>query len=179
MNETLASTIEKLVNKFDGSTIEFAGETSIILPAEKIDEAARLIHDQFGFDLLSALTAVDYFPEETPRFHLFYRFTSIAGRQTLNVRVHVPAILPQVPTLESVYRSANWHEREVFDMFGIRFVGHSDMRRLLMPHDWEGHPLRKDYPLGYEEPEFSFNYDEIDVRKPHATRQGASQDREA
>jgi len=168
MNETLSSTIEKLVKKFDGKTIEFAGETSLILPVEKLSEAARLIHDEFGFDLLSALTAVDYWPEENPRFHVFYRFTSIPNHQTLNVRVPVPALSPQVPTLENVYHSANWHEREVYDMFGISFVGHSDMRRILMPHDWEGHPLRKDYPLGYEEPQFSFNFDEIDVRKPHA-----------
>jgi len=171
MSETLASTVEKLVNKFGGQTIEFAAEgTSLILPAEKIEEAARLIHDEFGFDLLSALTAVDYFPVplENPRFHLFYRFTSIANRQTLNVRVPVPAISPMVPTLENVYHNANWHEREVYDMFGISFVGHSDLRRIIMPHDWEGHPLRKDYPLGYEEPQFSFNFDEIDLRKPHA-----------
>lgn len=169
MNETPASTIELLVKKFNGQTLEFAAEgTSLVLPAEKIAEAARLIHDELGFDLLSALTAVDYFPEENPRFHVFYRFTSIANRQTLNVRVPVPAVSPQVPTLEGVYHSANWHEREVFDMFGISFVGHSDLRRILMPHDWEGHPLRKDYPLGYEEPQFSFNFDEIDVRKPYA-----------
>ena len=168
MSEILASTVEKLVKKFDGDTIEFAGETSVILPAEKIAEAARLIHDDFGFNLLSALTAVDYFPAEDPRFHLFYRFTAIAGRLTLNVRVPVPALSPRVPTLENIYHNANWHEREVYDMFGISFVGHSDMRRILMPNDWEGHPLRKDYPLGYEEPQFSFNYDEIDVRKPHA-----------
>lgn len=169
MNEKLAPIIETLVKKFNGQTIEFAAEgTSLVLSAENISAAARMIHDEFGFDLLSALTAVDYWPEESPRFHLFYRFTSIANRLTLNVRVPVPALTPRVDTLENIYHNANWHEREVYDMFGITFVGHSDLRRILMPHDWEGHPLRKDYPLGYEEPQFSFNYDEIDVRKPHA-----------
>jgi NADH-quinone oxidoreductase subunit C len=168
MNEMLSSTIEKLVKKFNGQTSEFAGETSVILPLEKIGEAAAFIHDDCGFDLLSALTAVDYFPEESPRFHLYYRFTSIANRLSLNVRVPVPALAPQAPSLEKVYHNANWREREVYDMFGITFVGHSDLRRILMPHDWEGHPLRKDYPLGYEEPQFSFNFDEIDVRKPYA-----------
>ena len=168
MNETSASIIDKLVERFDGEKIEFAGEASVILPVGQILSAAKAIHDEFGFDLLSAITAVDYWPDENPRFHLFYRFTSIPNRMTLNVRVPIPGLEPAAPTIEGVYKSANWNEREIYDMFGITFTGHSDMRRILMPEDWQGHPLRKDYPLGYEEPQFSFNYDEIDVRKPHA-----------
>jgi NADH-quinone oxidoreductase subunit C len=170
MSTNLSTIIEKLVKKFDGQTIEFAGEPSVILPAARIAEAAKMIHDQFGFDMLACITAVDYWPAspENPRFHLFYRFNSIPNRMTLNVRVPVPALEASVPTIESVYHNANWQEREIYDMFGIQFTGHPDLRRILMPQDWEGHPLRKDYPLGYEEPQFSFNYDEIDVRKPHA-----------
>jgi NADH-quinone oxidoreductase subunit C len=84
------------------------------------------------------------------------------------LRVPLQGTDAELPTIESVYLNANWFEREVYDMFGILFKGHSDLRRLLMPKDWEGHPLRKDYPLGYEEIQFSFNFDEIDRRKPYA-----------
>jgi len=71
-----------------------------------------------------------------------------------------------VPTLTGLYKNANWRERELWDMFGIRVEDHPDLRRLLMPKDWDGHPLRKDYPLGYEEPQFTFNFEEIDISKP-------------
>ena len=168
MAETLATIIEKLVKEFDGQAIEFAGEPSVILPVARIAEAAAMIHDQLGFDMLSTVTAVDYWPEENPRFHLFYRFNSLPTGLTLNVRVPLLGLEASAPTICGIYKSANWNEREVYDMFGIKFTGHPDLRRILMPQDWEGHPLRKDYPLGYEEPQFSFNYDEIDVRKPHA-----------
>lgn len=160
--------VDKLVARFKGEKIEFAGEASAVLTVDKLLEAAKAIRDEFGFDMLSTMTAVDYWPEENPRFHLFYRFNSLPNRMTLNVRVPISALAPVAPTIESVYKSANWNEREVYDMFGIKFEGHSDLRRLLMPEDWQGHPLRKDYPLGYEEPQFSFNFEEIDVRKPHA-----------
>jgi NADH-quinone oxidoreductase subunit C len=113
------------------------------------------------------LTAVDYFPQE-PRFMVAYRLYSMPNNVYIGLRVPVPGDDRQLPTIESVYPNANWHEREVYDMFGVEFEGHSDMRRILMPHDWEGHPLRKDYPLGYEEVQFTFNFDEIDRNKPYA-----------
>ena len=85
----------------------------------------------------------------------------------LCLRVPLDGNVPHIPTIEGVYPGANWHEREVYDLFGIAFDGHSDLRRILMPHDWEGHPLRKDYPVGYEEVQFTFNAAEIATRKPH------------
>jgi NADH-quinone oxidoreductase subunit C len=126
-----------------------------------------LLRDKFEFELLSALTAVDYFPKQSPRFHVIYQLSSIAKNVTVQVRVPVNGDQPKVPTAAFVYEVANWREREVADMFGIEFEGHPDPRRILMPDDWDGHPLRKDYPLGYEEPQFTFNFDEIDVRKPY------------
>jgi NADH-quinone oxidoreductase subunit C len=86
----------------------------------------------------------------------------------IGLRVPISGHNPYIPTLEGLYSNANWREREIWDMFGIRFEGHSDMRRILMPHDWQGHPLRKDYPLGYEEVQFTFNAEEIEQGKPYA-----------
>jgi NADH-quinone oxidoreductase subunit C len=165
MNE--AKFIADLQAKFGGETYEFRGDTALFVSRENIIEAATHLRG-VGFERLSDITAVDYFPQEAPRFHLVYQFTSISQHATLALRVPIPGISPAVATLEGVYPNANWRERELFDMFGIMFEGHSDLRRILMPEDWQGHPLRKDYPLGYEEPQFSFNFEEIDVRKPYA-----------
>jgi NADH-quinone oxidoreductase subunit C len=144
------------------------------------------LRDEFKFNFLSSLTAVDYWPKLQPRFHIIYQLFSHEHNQRLCLRVPVDVPVanasdrnstsvvssapiypsaPSVPTVETVWPVANWHEREVFDMFGIRFEGHSDLRRILMPADWEGHPLCKDYPLGYEEPQFTFNYEDIKIRK--------------
>jgi NADH-quinone oxidoreductase subunit C len=117
--------------------------------------------------LLSALSASDYWPQEAPRFHVVYQLTSLAKNLSLQLRVAVNGNDPRVPSSTRVYAAANWRERELLDMFGIEFDGHPDPRRILMPEGTEGHPLRKDFPLGYEEPQFTFNFDEIDLRKPY------------
>jgi NADH-quinone oxidoreductase subunit C len=159
--------IRALQSQFNGEQLEFRGELTLLIRQDQLLEVARKVREM-GFERLSDITAVDYFPQEDPRFHVVYLFTSLSHRATLCVRVPVPGVYPSVATIEGVYPNANWRERELFDMFGIDILGHSDLRRILMPHDWEGHPLRKDYPLGYEEPQFTFNFDEIDVRKPYA-----------
>ncbi|MGA9532559.1 MAG: NADH-quinone oxidoreductase subunit C [Anaerolineales bacterium] len=147
----------------------FSGDTTLVIKPTAIVDTATLLRDEpeLAFDFLAMLTAVDYFPEE-PRFVVAYRFYSTSNNVFIGLRVPLSGDKPEIPTIESVYSNANWHEREVYDMFGVEFSGHSDMRRILMPHDWEGHPLRKDYPLGYEEVQFTFNFDQIDRNKPYA-----------
>ncbi len=167
MEKKLQPIVEKLAKEFGASVSEQQGDTSLTIPTDKLVEAIQGVQS-LGFELLSALTAVDYWPQENPRFHVLYQFTSVAKNLRLGLRVPVPGIKPSLPTVSHIYRNANWRERELWDMFGIHFDGHPDLRRILMPADWEGHPLRKDYPLGYEEPQFTFNYEEINLRKPYA-----------
>jgi NADH-quinone oxidoreductase subunit C len=116
--------------------------------------------------MLVDVTAVDYWPQEEPRFHVVYQLYSMRNNLLLRLRVPLNGSLPHVRTVEGIYPSANWFEREVWDLFGIRFDNHSDPRRIIMPADWDGHPLRKDYPLGYEEVQFSFNQDQVSQHKP-------------
>jgi len=148
---------------------EFRGQTTVVLKGDVLKDACTLLRDdqELSFGFLAALTAIDYWPTE-PRFHVVYQLYSHQHAQFIGLRVPVQGEEPSTPSLEPVFVNANWHEREVFDMFGINFEGNSDLRRILLPIDWEGHPLRKDYPLGYEEVQFSFNFDEIDRRKPYA-----------
>ena len=144
-------------------------EHGLLLSPERVLTACQLLRERHSFDLLIALTAVDYWPSE-PRFALVYKLYSTKGNAFFGLRLPVAGTAAEVPTLENIFPNANWHEREIYDMFGVRFTGHSDLRRILMPHDWQGHPLRKDHPLGYEEVQFTFNFDEIDRRKPYATQ---------
>ncbi len=167
MDKKLQTIVEKLEKDCGAIASEYRGDVSMVILAEKIVEACQQVQGQ-GFELLSAMTAVDYWPEEAPRFHVLYQFTSVSKNLVLTLRVPVPGVNPSLPTVSHLYRNANWRERELWDMFGIKFTGHPDLRRILMPADWEGHPLRKDYPLGYEEPQFTFNFEEIDLRKPYA-----------
>lgn len=151
--------------RFGAEVRLFRGEISLLVAPMQLQDVARNLRDEFKFDFLSSLTASDYWPQLEPRFHVVYQLYSHPYNIRLCLRVPVNDSDPVVPTVEAVWPVANWHEREVFDMFGIRFEGHSDLRRILMPYDWEGYPLRKDYPLGYEEPQFTFNFKDIQIRK--------------
>ncbi len=147
--------------------VTFRDQTSIELDKNVIVKACQLLRDQAEFNFLAAETAVDYWPEE-PRFKIVYQLYSLPKKVFLGLHVMLSSDDLSIATIEEIYPNANWHEREIFDMFGIQFEGHSDLRRILMPHDWQGHPLRKDYPLGYEEVQFTFNFYEIERRKPYA-----------
>jgi NADH-quinone oxidoreductase subunit C len=168
MEKSLEPIVKKLHTKFGASFEEFRGEVQMSLSAEHIVDALTLLRDEHSFELLSALTAVDYYPQTSPRFHVVYQLTSLSQNLSLQLQVPLGADSPHVPTVTRVYASANWRERELLDMFGIEVEGHPDPRRILMPDDTEGHPLRRDFPLGYEEPQFTFNFEEIDLGKPYA-----------
>lgn len=168
MDKKLEKIVQDLQEKFGGTTEEFRDEVHIFVKPERIVDTLTLLRDKYEFELLSALTASDYFPQMSPRFHVIYQLSSLAKNITVQLRVPVNGDQLRVPTATRVYEVANWRERELLDMFGIEFDGHPDPRRILLPQDQEGHPLRKDFPLGYEEPQFTFNYEEIDLRKLYA-----------
>jgi len=169
MNEQLQKAIQVIQEKFGSEVQVFRGEHTLFVEPQNLVETVTMLWDNFGFKLFGSLTATDYWPEENPRFHLSYQIHNIEEKISLRLRVPLAGSDPTVPTLEGVFNNANWFQRELLDMFGITFEGHSDPRRILMPHDWAGHPLRKDYPLGYEEPQFTFNLEEIAAKKPFAT----------
>ena len=168
MDKKLEPIIQALQEKYTTSIEEFRDEVHIFIKAEQIVDALTLLRDKYDFELLSALTASDYWPQQSPRFHVIYQLSSIARNITVQLRVPVNGDQPKIPTATRVYDVANWRERELMDMFGIEIEGHPDPSRILMPEDTTGHPLRKDFPLGYEEPQFTFNIDEIDLHKPYA-----------
>jgi NADH-quinone oxidoreductase subunit C len=166
MEEILQSAITAAADRYEAELNLFRGQTTLIVAPENIIAVAQMLRDEFGFDTFIDVTAVDYFPNTDPRFHLVYNLYSMQYSLRLQLRVPVRSVSPSVKTIETIYSGANWYEREVWDLFGIRFEGHSDLRRIVMPEDWEGHPLRKDYPVGYEEVQFTFNVEEIQLRKP-------------
>lgn len=131
---------------FDELTVEVA--------PERLLEALKLVKQDLKFEQLTTVTGVDRYPSE-PRFEIVYHLHSFEMKQRFRIKVRVPGARPEVESACSVYGSANWYERETFDLFGIVFLNHPDLRRIVMPDDWAGHPLRKDYPITgsrYQEP---------------------------
>jgi NADH-quinone oxidoreductase subunit C len=149
-----------------------AGDEWITVAPERVPEALRALRQQ-GFQTLSFLTAVDHIDQvhtgaptpqsveqtdNTPtpaRFELVYQLRSIQDHRTLRVRTFPTGEFPAVHTVSDIYPNANWDEREVYDLFGVKFEGHPDLVRILLPDDWVGHPLRRDYPMGGEPVDFS------------------------
>jgi NADH-quinone oxidoreductase subunit C len=126
--------------KFDRAELTFE-----IAPA-RIVNVCRFLKTQQEFVRLSTVTGVDRYPDE-PRFEVVYHLHSLARNQRLRLKCRLESANPEIDSVTAVWRSANWYERETFDLFGVRFRNHPDLRRIMLPDDWEGHPLRKDYPV--------------------------------
>ena len=141
-----------LQDAIPGAQIETAPtidlQTTIYLSRDEAPAALRALRDRpdLACALLAELTAVDFWPRE-PRFELVYLLVSVSHRHRVRVKVRLHGGDARIATVSDLWPAANWLEREVWDLFGIEFDGHPDLRRLLMPEDWEGHPLRKDYPV--------------------------------
>jgi NADH-quinone oxidoreductase subunit C len=145
-----ASVTDRIKQRFpEARADEFRGQSRIVVPAANLEEALTLAHGELGFDLLVDITCVDYlhFREARNRYGLVYLLVNTTTNDRLTLRVMLDEPQLTVPSAVPLWEGANWMEREVWDMFGIRFDGHPDLRRILLPEEFESHPLRKDYPL--------------------------------
>jgi len=132
----------------------FRGDESITIPRNSLLDVFRFLKEdpKLDFNFLTDITAVDYLGKKTPRFEVVYHLYSLSLNHRLRVKVPVPEEDPAVDSLTPLWKGANWLEREVWDMFGVRFRGHPDLRRVLMYEQFQGHPLRKDYPVNQRHP---------------------------
>jgi len=133
------------------------GELTLEIVPSSVVEVCRFLKDQQGFERLSTVTAVDRYPAE-PRFEVVYHLHSVSRNLRVRLKCRLAGDGPRIDSVTGVWRAANWYEREVYDLFGIVFRGHPNLRRILLPDNWVGHPLRKDYPVhgykySYAEPE--------------------------
>ena len=152
----------------------FRGETTLIVASERIREILTVLRqdERTAFDRLSDLTGVDYLGlGQEPRFAVVYHLMSRKNLARIRLRAPLPEEALEIDSVADLFPSANWPEREAFDLLGIGFRGHPNLTRILLPDDWDGHPLRKEYPIGAEEVEFSFNQDVIDAERPKTTRE--------
>jgi len=154
MTEKLHAYVDKLKIKDSSWVVEVTdafGEVTVIVPAASIVDVCSFLKNEQGFDMLADLCGADRGPEEDPRFEVNYHLFSTVHHSRLRLKVLVSEDAPSVPTVAYLWKTANWHERETYDLVGVKFEGHPDLRRILLPSDFDGHALRKDYPLrGYE-----------------------------
>jgi NADH-quinone oxidoreductase subunit C len=154
MTEKLHEFVQKLKEENAAwvvSATEAFGEVTVIVPRESIVDVCWSLKSKHGFDMLADLCGADRGPEEEPRFEVNYHLFSTTHHQRLRLKVLLSEDEPKVPTVTTLWKTADWHERETYDLFGVVFDGHPDLRRILLPSDFDGHALRKDYPLrGYE-----------------------------
>jgi len=154
MTEKLREFVEKLRSKHASWVADVAeahGEVTIFVPRESIVDACAFLKSEHGFNMLADLCGCDRGPEEDPRFEVNYHLFSTRHHNRLRLKVLLSEDNPHVTTVTTLWKTADWHERETYDLFGVIFDGHPDLRRILLPSDFDGHALRKDYPLrGYE-----------------------------
>ena len=160
----IAAVLNRVLPGVTYETPEAPDQPVLIVPAEGLVETIRALRDtpELNFSFLAEMTAVDWWPTE-PRFEVVYHFANIgvadfptkgmSGQaRRLRLKVRRAGSEAHLPTIVGIFPNANWYEREVYDLFGIVFDGHPDLRRILMPEDWEGHPARKDYPVQVKVP---------------------------
>lgn len=171
MNNTTVA--ERLRAKFPKAISEIyestGGQLNVVVQPAAIVHVARFLRDDpaLSYNFLENLCGVDYLGR-TPRFEVVYHLLSFTNRHRVCLKVGLPEQDATLPSLTGLWPTANWQEREVYDLFGFTFTGHPSLTRILMPDDWDGHPLRKDVPLGGEEVAFTFNEERIYVHKPFA-----------
>jgi NADH-quinone oxidoreductase subunit C len=169
----MSITEEKLKKEYSDRIIEiytFRGDLNILLKPQNIPEICRFLKtdSDLKYNFLSCITAVDYLDIQNQtarekRFEVVYILFSITNHFRVTIKTRVDEN-DEIPTLTSLWSTANWQEREIYDMFGLKFAGHPKLTRILMDDDWVGFPQRKDFPLTYEVPNFSFNKDDVDTR---------------
>ncbi len=174
MADTPPPTVQKIMQAFPGAGIaagEFRGQWWLEVPRERTLEVLRRLRDDpdLAFSFLEDLTCTDH-PEEEKRFRAVYTLTSMARRERIRVKCACPEEDPVVPSATPLWAGANWLEREAYDMFGVRFEGHPDLRRILMPEDFDSFPLRKEFPMEGERSDRDWAKWVIErARKPEGT----------
>jgi len=143
--------IETVKTKFADQVLgtgAHAGQPWVDVKRDRITDIVKMLRDEGGYDMLTDVTAVDYLNQGMPeRYAVVYQFYSVKDNARARVKAWVPEADPIIDSVSSLYRSAPWAEREVWDLMGIKFKGHPDLKRIQLPENYEGHPLRKDYPL--------------------------------
>lgn len=169
LDELVVEKIKTAVPDAVEEVADFREERTLFIKKDQLKAVCLLLRDdeELQYNFLSDICADDLLPE-FPRFAVSYHLYSIPKNHRLRLRVWVEDPDEGVETVTTVWPIANWLEMEVWDLMGINFQGNNNLRRLFLPEDWQGHPLRKDYPLGYEEVQFSFNWQEVNQKKPYA-----------
>jgi NADH-quinone oxidoreductase subunit C len=154
MDDFGSSALKRLIYEFSDAIVQTharLGDATARIDPARVTAVIGFLRDELDFDMLMDVTAVDYLGE-SPRFEMVYHLYSIEHNSRIRIKARVAEDAPEIDSVTPLFASANWMEREVFDLYGIRFDGHPDLRRILLYDEFEGHPLRKDYPKEKRQP---------------------------